>query len=184
MYHKLVFVCLYYMPRNNTVFKGYFDGSSAPTNPGNMGAGALIKDNRNNVIASYSRKMGWGTNNMAEWLALLALLNLAIEHKIDNLIVYGDSALVINQARGKYRVKSPRLKEYKNKEVVLKRQIKCLVYSWIPRKMNHEADKLSTACFKQSNEVKIKIKEPCLIKQPKEIELYVGLEGFVEGLEL
>ena len=53
--------------------------------------------------------IGIGTNNVAEWTALLIGLSAALELGIDDLDVCLDSELVVRQLSGAYRVKHPNL---------------------------------------------------------------------------
>lgn len=53
------------------------------------------------------------TNNVAEYEALLAGLNLDESLKIRNIIIKTDSQLVANQVQGLYEVKEQNLKDYK-----------------------------------------------------------------------
>lgn len=93
-----------------------FDGSCGPRNPdGNMGYGYAIfnVDDDDEVLAE-----GWGytmydgtfetSNNVAEWTALYRGLCLLLSsgYTCNKLSVCGDSMLVINQARGRWGMKS------------------------------------------------------------------------------
>ena len=54
------------------------------------------------------------TNNTAEYEALVQGLKKAIELKVKNLKVYGDSEIVVNQIRNKIHCISPHLKAYQS----------------------------------------------------------------------
>jgi len=47
------------------------------------------------------------TNNETEYHALIWSLKMALDHKIDTLIVVGDSNLVIKQVTGMHQCKNP-----------------------------------------------------------------------------
>jgi ribonuclease HI len=53
------------------------------------------------------------TNNIAEYEALIIGMELAIEKKVKNLHVRGDSDLIVSQVTHKCATKNPRLKDYK-----------------------------------------------------------------------
>jgi ribonuclease HI len=125
----------------------YFDGATLYTNPGIMGIGAILTDYKGTFVDSISKKLDMGTNNVSEWRALLAALELATKHGIKNLLVCGDSALVINQAKGFYKIKAPHLRQFKEQEEILHAEIGRVRYKWIARAENREADLLSKACF-------------------------------------
>ncbi len=89
----------------------YFDGA-CKSNPGKAGAGMVIY--KNNVeIASDSVYIGEKeTNNVSEYIGLLIGMKTAIHLGITDLIVRGDSMLVIKQMNGEYKVKSDTLREH------------------------------------------------------------------------
>lgn len=53
--------------------------------------------------------LGHGTNNDAEWLALIAALDLAQSLGVDDFLLLGDAATVIHQANGVWKCRSPAL---------------------------------------------------------------------------
>ena len=52
------------------------------------------------------------TNNMVEYKACIYAVEVALEAGAKDLLVYGDSLLVISQANEKWKVKEERLKPY------------------------------------------------------------------------
>ena len=54
------------------------------------------------------------TNNIAEYEALIQGLKKAIEFKVKNLKVYGDSEIIVKQVRNTIHYLSPHLKGYQN----------------------------------------------------------------------
>ncbi|NYT01393.1 MAG: ribonuclease HI family protein [Methanosarcinales archaeon] len=120
-----------------------FDGAAIP-NPGRMGIGAvLLQDDR--IVDQISRELpGVGTNNTAEYSALLAGLDRARELGWRQVAIEGDSKLVVNQVSGRWRINHEHLK--KLQATVLERlsgfdsyQIK-----WVPREKNALADELAS----------------------------------------
>ena len=53
-------------------------------------------------------------NNTAEYEALVQGLKKAIELKVKNMKVYGDSEIIVKQIRNKIHCISPHLKDYQN----------------------------------------------------------------------
>ena len=103
---------------------------------------------------TYKRYQGIkadGTNNIAEYLALLEGITEASTHLQENgdntLHIYSDSQLVVNQILGNYKVKNKQLQVLH--EYVLK-ALKRFNWKieWIPREYNTEADKLSKKATK------------------------------------
>ena len=90
----------------NTGLKIYFDGGARP-NPGMIETGIMVRG-----IFHHSQGLGPGDSNMAEWLALLRALQLAAKHGERNVILIGDSALIINQAKGLWPCRNSALQGY------------------------------------------------------------------------
>ncbi len=94
---------------NSDWINAHCDGG-ARGNPGPAGYGALIQDNKGNVLAELSEFLGIRTNNFAEYSGLLGCLQYAIDHDYSRLRVVSDSELMVKQIQGKYKVNSPDLK--------------------------------------------------------------------------
>ena len=60
----------------------------------------------------FRDELGMGDNNEAEWLALLMALDLAKAQSCADVVMVGDSALVIAQASGRQRCRSAHLAPY------------------------------------------------------------------------
>ena len=70
----------------------------------------VIEDDQGTRLRGFHRYIGKATNNEAEYQALIDGLKAAAEWKPDRLEIYLDSQLVVEQIRGKYRVKKPELR--------------------------------------------------------------------------
>ena len=117
-----------------------FDGSAKP-NPGYMKIGAIIRmDGKEEKI---SKEMGWGTNNMAEYLALIEALKKALEMGAEEVEIYGDSTLVIEQLRGNYRVRDEKMKKLYAEVMELLSKFQNWTANWIPEELNKIAHDLS-----------------------------------------
>ena len=90
--------------------KGYFDGASRG-NPGEAGAGALLEDERGRVVWETATPLGVRTNNEAEYLALILLLEETARRGLKDFEVYGDSRLVVLQFSRAWKLNEPRLRE-------------------------------------------------------------------------
>jgi ribonuclease HI len=77
----------------------FFDGASAG-NPGVAGAGGVIIDSDGQNILDYSWGLGNTTNNKAESLAVYMGLQIARSRNLHELIVLGDSELIIKELLG------------------------------------------------------------------------------------
>jgi len=125
----------------------YFDGACLPFNPGGVASYgyAIISDEvlyRGKGIAAEK-----GTNNVAEYTALIKGLEKALELGISKLIVRGDSQLVIYQMVGIYAVRSKRILPLWEKANDLAKKFKTIRFEWVPRDRNRIADDLSTQAY-------------------------------------
>jgi len=125
-----------------------FDGSCSPVNPGGeMGFGTLIKFDgkilfQNSESAPASPR---NSNNVAEYMSLVRGLEWLIANKYQNeqIIVRGDSQLVIMQMSGEWRAKGGMYYHAYKLAAMLAEEFTDITYEWIPRVENDEADQLS-----------------------------------------
>ena len=110
-------------------YKLFSDGACRG-NPGVGGAGAVIMDDRENVIWEGKEYLGHCTNNIAEYRALILGLKGALSHGYKILEVYLDSELLAKQINGSYRVKNENLK-------VLMKEVRSLLTSFESVKVKH-----------------------------------------------
>jgi ribonuclease HI len=126
-----------------TTFKMNFDGCSKG-NPGNSGAGAVIYNNLNNEIWNNSVYVGDNTtNNVAEYLGCILGLEQCVNLEIKNLIIEGDSQLIIKQLLGEYKVKSETMIPLYEKATTLLKFFDNIEIKHVYRKFNKRADELS-----------------------------------------
>ena len=120
----------------------YFDGCSKG-NPGHAGIGAVIYQNADELWGASQYIGDTKTNNQAEYSALIFGLQSAIDHNIKELLVYGDSQLVINQMNNIYKVKHPYLIILYNQAKELTKQFNYIEFKHILRNKNNRADELA-----------------------------------------
>ncbi len=118
------------------------DGA-ARGNPGPAGIGAILKTPDGEVLAECSDYLGHTTNNVAEYRALLAGLERALEIGIARIEVRADSELMIKQLKGQYRVKNAGLKPLYEQARELLAQFSTVKLSHVRREHNSEADRLA-----------------------------------------
>jgi ribonuclease HI len=110
-------------------------------NPGKMGIGAVIsKDGK--ILAEISEAIGDGTNNIAEYTAVIRALEEARKLGVAEATIRSDSLLLISQLKGEYKVKAPHLRELRRKITKLSEGMK-LHFEHVPREKNAHADELS-----------------------------------------
>jgi ribonuclease H / adenosylcobalamin/alpha-ribazole phosphatase len=131
-------------------FIAYFDGCCEPVNPGGtMGFGAIVTENGQAIWYSAGRsgpENGTTTSsNLAEYAALLAVLDYFIEQKMTDahIEIRGDSKLVIEQMAGRWRIGQGIYVQAAYKARELAKGFAKLRFTWIPRAENHLADELS-----------------------------------------
>jgi ribonuclease HI len=86
--------------------KIYFDGGCRP-NPGQMETAVVARG-----ITYYQPGCGFGTNNDAEWLALIHALEVAAMIGAFDILLLGDSAVIVGQASGEAKCRSPELRPH------------------------------------------------------------------------
>ena len=112
-------------------------------NPGPSAIGVVIRDAQGRLVDSISNRIGMATNNQAEYRALIAALERAIELNAKEIHLESDSELLVRQINGRYRVKNPTLRSLYQKVLQLRNKLDCLTIVHIPRQQNAEADKLA-----------------------------------------
>jgi ribonuclease HI len=121
----------------------YTDGASRG-NPGESGVGIVLKDELGNMIASQYGYIGTATNNIAEYTALAACLNLVKTTDCSQLVVHSDSELMVRQLNGQYKVKDVELKkQFRNIQNILAASPFQFKIRHVPREKNLEADELA-----------------------------------------
>lgn len=133
------------MPDPNA-WLAWFDGATHP-NPGKMGIGGLLKNPEGDVISSITFTAGQGDSSEAEYLALLAVLQAALDAGSKKLIVYGDSRVVLDDVQTK-TASAPILESHRTRARELIAQLKDVTFIWIPRRKNEMADALSQQAVK------------------------------------
>ncbi|KAK6803132.1 hypothetical protein RDI58_000916 [Solanum bulbocastanum] len=71
------------------------DGS-AQGNPGNIGAGGILRDQKGNIIFAFAAPLGQGTNNLAEVEAAIFGLKWCAQLKNNKVILEVDSQLLVH----------------------------------------------------------------------------------------
>jgi ribonuclease HI len=120
----------------------YIDGG-ARGNPGPAGYGARIEAADGTLLAELHGGLGIATNNVAEYNALLAALQWAMDHDQPRVRVRADSELLVKQMRGEYRVKAPGLQPLYVRARLLVASLDQVLFEHVRRERNAEADRLS-----------------------------------------
>lgn len=129
-------------------FHCYFDGACEPYNPqGAMGIGAVVYDKGDKIFehSGFEDYYFANTNNVAEYKAVNCIFDFLIHEKLfDNeILVMGDSKLVINQLTKRWKIKGGMYASEARKAQEYAKQFSDIYYQWIPREINDVADELS-----------------------------------------
>jgi ribonuclease HI len=93
--------------------KLFFDGGCRP-NPGMMQTAVVVKGQTHLNLAR-----GIGSNSDAEWLAAIQALQVAAGYGESDIVLLGDSTLVVTQANGVARCRTPSLEAHRVRFVEL-----------------------------------------------------------------
>jgi len=111
-------------------------------NPGPAAYGYVLEAEDGTVLAAEGETIGVATNNVAEYSALIAGLEKALELGVGEVEVVSDSELMVKQMRGEYRVKNEALRGLFLEASRLARQLGNVSYTAVRREHNKLADQL------------------------------------------
>jgi ribonuclease HI len=119
----------------------FTDGGSRG-NPGPAAYAFVLEAEDGTVLDARGEAIGVATNNVAEYSALVAGLERAVEVGVDELEVVSDSELMVKQMRGEYKVKNRALQDLFLDASRLGRKIRRVTYTAVRREHNELADSL------------------------------------------
>ena len=125
----------------------YSDGG-ARGNPGPSGTGVVIETVEGKRLYEKGEFIGVGTNNKAEYTALIKALKLADLYGAKSLNCYLDSELVVKQLKGEYKVKNPALKSLHKQVRTLEEGFSSVEYFHVKRE--HEKIKIADRLVNQA----------------------------------
>ncbi|PKU60070.1 hypothetical protein MA16_Dca014965 [Dendrobium catenatum] len=91
------------------------------------------------------------TNNEAEYEALIVGLEIAIDVRTQNLQIFGDSQLVVNQVLRVYKITKFELACYHRRVLELMKQIPIVKLTQVPQGQNGKADSLTKLAKEMAN---------------------------------
>jgi probable phosphoglycerate mutase len=119
-----------------------FTDGGARGNPGPAAYGYVLESEDGDVLAAHGEAIGTATNNVAEYRALIAGLQKALELGANELEVVSDSELLVKQMRGEYKVKNAALRGLSLQAASLARELGSVTYTAVRREHNELADQL------------------------------------------
>lgn len=123
----------------------HIDGASRG-NPGPAAFAFVINQPDGSVLEEHG-SLGKTTNNIAEYTALVRVLERAAELSLQRLHIHSDSELLVKQMNGEYRVKNPDLRELYEQAQDLVRRFASVRFTHVRREHNKRADELCNICL-------------------------------------
>lgn len=117
------------------------DGGSRG-NPGPAAYGYVLEAEDGTVLDARGEAIGVATNNVAEYRALLAGLEKAVELGLRDVEVVSDSELLVKQMRGEYKIKNDALRDLADEAERLEDRLGRVTYVAVRREHNELADQL------------------------------------------
>jgi ribonuclease HI len=143
-------------PPTTSIWKMFFDGASSSEGVGTEVV--FVSPCQETISLSYKLEFE-STNNVAEYEALVLGMRAAKERGIEEVAVFEEAELIIQQVRNVYQAKHPRLRGYRN-EVwdLIDNFFSAFNISFIPREENTLVNSLvvSSSLFKIPLSPKIK----------------------------
>jgi ribonuclease HI len=127
----------------------YSDGASRG-NPGQAAIGAAlyrVEGEKLTLVDHVSEYIGETTNNVAEYRAVIAGLEMARRQAAERLVVRADSQLLIRQLQGSYKVRHPVLAPLYARARQLLEGFPQHRLEHVPREENVVADALANAAL-------------------------------------
>ena len=121
-------------------------------NPGPAGIGVVLRTEDGEILAEIAKGIGWATNNVAEYEALIVGLEIAHEHGITEIEIQVDSELVMNQMSGNWKIKNERLLSLAVKARSLVERFDSAEIKHVRRAHNTRADRLANAGMDEAME--------------------------------
>jgi len=127
----------------DTCYLLQFDGLSQP-NPGiSTGGAVMFYPASRKVVFERGEYIDYATNNQAEYTGLLIGMKSAIKSGVKNILIEGDSQLIIFQTEGKWKVNNDALKVLNEEARNLLTQFDFAAIRHIYRDKNEYADSIT-----------------------------------------
>ncbi|MFZ6766048.1 ribonuclease HI family protein [Undibacterium sp. Di26W] len=123
------------------VWQAWFDGSAVP-NPGKCRFACVLQAPDGQVF-EYVGHLEYGDSCDAEFSGLILTLKQAHKHGLSQLLVHGDSQVVIDEINQRTKSSLPRMIEYRRQLEALCQLFEIIQIKWIPRHKNSRADALA-----------------------------------------
>ena len=121
------------------IFKLFFNGASKG-NPGKAGGGGVVINPRGKVEIEYSWSIGHDSNNMAGAYGLWQGLKQVQKVGADEVVVIGDSMLVIQAMSGGRRGKNERMERLLKRIRYMAKRFRKIEFFHVLRELNARVD--------------------------------------------
>lgn len=128
----------------------FFHGTAQP-NPGTLGLGVVVFDPDGIEIITAAVKGGKGSNNVGAYRALNLAFELCLNAGLDQVDVFGDSQVVINQVNGLWVVNNENLLPLQ----AMAQELGCKLngkLTWVKKSDNTRARELSQKALSASSD--------------------------------
>ena len=122
-----------------------FDGGTRPTNPGPSAIGYIVSTDDSTERGSHH--IGEATNNQAEYHALIQALQTARQMGCTDVVVRGDSQLIVKQVQGDWKVNDSELHTLWKRATELAEEFESFDIQHVPREDNEEVNRLVDQAF-------------------------------------
>ena len=124
----------------------YTDGRAEP-NPGLGTYGFVVYENGSRSYREKGKAGREVSNNFAEYFCLIKALEHLAGRRHEEIKVFSDSRLLVNQMRGEWKFKGGNYAGQYFRAKQLADDFAKLKFEWIPREKNSEADELTNLAF-------------------------------------
>nr|XP_016503719.1 PREDICTED: uncharacterized protein LOC107821782 [Nicotiana tabacum] len=128
-------------PGDTNTWKMFFDGA---VNAKGVGIGAILISPTGQHYPATARLRFFCTNNTAEYEACIMGMTMAVDMDVEELLIMGDSDLIIKQAQREWETRDIKLLPYRQHVEDLSKRFKSVEFKYIPRFHNELADVLAT----------------------------------------
>ncbi|XP_070054313.1 uncharacterized protein [Nicotiana tomentosiformis] len=129
------------IPKYAKTWEMLFDGV---VNAKGVGIGAILISPTGQHYPAIARLRLFCTNNTTEYEACIMGMNMEIDLDVEELLIMGDSDLIIRQAQGELETRDIKLIPYREHVEDLSKRFKSVEFRYIPRFHNELADALAT----------------------------------------
>ncbi|XP_070005770.1 uncharacterized protein [Nicotiana sylvestris] len=129
------------IPEDTNAWKMFFDGV---VNAKGVGIGAILISPTGQHYLATTRLWFFCMNNTAEYEACIMGMNIVVDQDVEELLIMGDSDLIIQQAQGEWETRNIKLIPYRQHMEDLSKRFKFVEFRYIPRFHNELVDALAT----------------------------------------